>query len=211
MNAKTRRIVLITGGLTTAVVIGVGGAVVWAGTGTGPSGAKSTSQESAPVPPGTVAQDFITAFTTGDTAKAAATTDAEQVAAPALAKTKAGMTAESKFQARLGPVSPAKAGETTTKLTADVSWTLPGGAPWKYQVALDLKLDGERWRVHWAPALLHPSLVEGQSLAFLPQSGDGALLDRDGQPVPKDTGAYAAAIMPGVRTAVGSLNGEPGW
>jgi len=202
---------LITGGLTAAVVIGVGGAVVWAGTGAGPSGTKSTSEEPAPVPPGTVAQAFVTAFTDGDTATAAATTDAEQAAAAVLAKTRTGMTAAAVFQARLDPVPPVPAGTAETKVAADVSWTLPGGAPWKYRITLDLKLDGKQWRVHWTPALLHPQLAEGQTLAFLPQSGDGALLDRGGLPVPQDTGAYASTIMPGVRTAVGGLNGTPGW
>ncbi|MEO6089391.1 MAG: penicillin-binding transpeptidase domain-containing protein [Umezawaea sp.] len=211
MNAKTRRIVLITGGLTAAVVIGVGGAVVWAGTGpSGSPGSGATSAEPAADPPGTVVQAFVTAFTTGDTAKAAATTDAEPVAAAALAKTKTGM-AKAEYQARLDPVPPVAAGTTETKVTADVSWTLPGGAPWQYRTTFDVKRDSGKWRVHWTPAVLHPSLVDGQALAFLPQSGDGALIDRDGRPVPADTGAYAATVMPGVRTAVGSLNGQPGW
>ncbi|MCS7484704.1 penicillin-binding transpeptidase domain-containing protein [Umezawaea endophytica] len=213
MNARTRRIVLVTGGLTAAVVIGVGGAVVWAGAGPDPgrSPGSKVGWDPEAGSPGTVAQAFLTAFAAGDTTAAAKTTDAEQVAAPALARSKTGMTPASTFQARLGAVPPTTPDAAEAKITADVTWTLPGGSPWSYQTVLDLKRDGKQWRVHWTPALVHPQLTEGQALAFLPQSGDGALLDRDGGPVPKDTGAYAAAIMPGVRTAVGGLAGTPGW
>ncbi|HWO65585.1 MAG TPA: penicillin-binding transpeptidase domain-containing protein [Umezawaea sp.] len=213
MNARTRRIVLITGGLTAAVVIGVGGAVVWAGAGPDPDRSPGSKVGWDPEvgSPGPVAQSFLSAFTAGDTAAAAKTTDAEQAAAAALARTRIGMTPAAKFQARLGAVPPTTSGDMTAKITADVSWTLPGGSLWQYATTFEMKRDGKQWRVHWTPALVHPSLVDDQALEFLPQSGDGALLDRDGQPVPKDTGAYAAAVMPGVRTAVGGLGGTPGW
>jgi len=214
MDERTRRRVLIAGGLTAAVVIGIGGAVVWAGTGSAPRPAPGSQATGASTPatasPGTVAQAFVTAFTDGNAAKAAATTDAEPVAAAAVTRSLAGMSG-AKYRVQLGAVPPVAGDATTTSIPADVTWSLPGGDPWKYQTTFEMKRDDRQWRVHWTSALLHPKLGDGQTLAYLPQSGDGALLDRDGKPVPTDTGAYAAAIMPGVRTAVGSLNGSPGW
>ncbi len=59
--------------------------------------------------------------------------------------------------------------------------------------------------------MLHPALVEGQALKFVPVSGQGALLDRDGKPLPEDTGAYAKAVLPGVRSEIGTVDGKPGW
>ncbi|HEX6344651.1 penicillin-binding transpeptidase domain-containing protein [Umezawaea sp.] len=213
MNARTRRIVLVTGGLTAAAVIGVGGAVVLAGAGpdtAGGPGSKVTASTPAVAGPAAVAKDFFVALAAGDTATAAAQTDAEQAAVPVLDSVKAGM-GPATVAAVVGSASTATADDTAATVAVDLAWTLPGGAPWSYRTTVDLERDATRWRVHWTRAVLHPRLAEDQSLKFLPLSGDGALLDRDGQPVPADTGAYASAIMPGVRTAVGGLGGTPGW
>ncbi len=211
MNARTRRIVLITGGLTAAVVIGVGGAVVWTGTGSDTRSPGAAVGEPAADPPDAVVMRFFTGFTTGDMALASSSTDAEQGLAPVLDEVRAGM-APATFSAIVENGPATTADDTAVEVAAEIHWTLPGGASWSYRTAAEVKRErGQPWRVHWTPALLHPRLAEGQSLAYLPQSGDGALLDRDGQPVAQDTGVYASAIMPTVRTAVGGLNGTPGW
>lgn len=202
--------VLIGGGLAAAVVIGIGGAVVWGSDDPSTGSAVFEVEEPGSRTPGTVVQDFIAAFAAGDVAGAAATTDAEQPARAALGRSRIAMSTAA-YTARLGAIPAIGAEVTATTIPADVTWTLPGGAPWTYRTAFEVKRDGKQWRVHWTPAALHPALVEGQALKFEPVSSQGSVLDRDGKPLPEDTGDYAKAVLPGVRGEVGGTGGKPGW
>ncbi|GGU72766.1 penicillin-binding protein [Lentzea flava] len=156
------------------------------------------------------AQGFVAAFNTGDIAAAAAHTDAEQIATKVLARTKTGMTAKAKYEVRLGTVPLIQDRMMTVKLAADVSWTLPSGSRWNYQTTFIMNRDNGHWRLHWSPTVLHPLLGVDEALTFLPKASDGVLRDRDGEPIPKDTGDYAKAVIPGVRTAL-TENGGAGW
>ena len=196
--------------MTTVAIIGVAAVVLWGGTGSGASEPGGAASAAPPVPPSTVAQEFVSAFMTGDTAKAAATTDGAAAAANTLTKIKKDMGTAS-FHARLGQVPTIAEGANSTTLSADVTWTLPDSTAVRYQTSIELRRADGKWLVHWAPSVLHPKLAAEQSLAYLPTSGDGALLDRAGQPIPATTGDYASTVLPGVRKAVGSLGGTPGW
>ncbi|MEJ2856588.1 MULTISPECIES: penicillin-binding transpeptidase domain-containing protein [unclassified Saccharothrix] len=203
MNKKTKRWVLAGGGLTAVAVI-VTGAIVLT------SGASPTAKP--PVPtvrplPGPAAQEFITWMMAGDAARAAAVTDAAGAAEPVLLKTFQGMAGVA-FHGRLGTAPPPPESVSTTTIDLDVTWSLPDQTSVKYPTKVEVRLTDGKWRVHWAPTLLHPQLAEGQTLAYLATSGDGALLDRTGAPVAAD---LAPQVVQSVRKEVGSLTGTPGW
>ncbi|GAA1289474.1 penicillin-binding transpeptidase domain-containing protein [Saccharothrix xinjiangensis] len=203
MDKSRKRWILAGGGAATIAVVVAGAVVLWSGTGAAPVGAEPERR----VPPSAVAQQFVTAIAAGQAGQAASVTDAVGVAGAAIAKTQQGMPGAT-YHARLGPAPGVAEGATTATIDADVTWTLPGGAPFAYPVEVEVRLVGDRWRVHWSPALLHPRLTEGQGLAYSATSGDGALLDRTGAPVAAD---FAPLVMGTVRQAVGPLTGTPGW
>ncbi|MFD1149332.1 penicillin-binding transpeptidase domain-containing protein [Saccharothrix hoggarensis] len=200
MNTRTKRWVLAAGGLTAVAVIVTGGIVLW-----------SDEPQAAPKPsrpgPAAVAQQFVSAMMSGQAGQAAAVTDAADAAGAAIARTQQGMP-DARFQATIGSAPQVPEGTTTASLDANVTWTLPGGVPFKYQTTIELRQVDDHWRVRWAPTVLHPRLTEGQSLAYSALPGDGALLDRTGQPVPA---GFAPTVMGSVRQSVGSLAGAPGW
>lgn len=203
MNKKTKRWILAGGGTTAIAVIVTAAVVLW-------SGDAPVAVEAAPkqrVGPEVVAQQFVTALATGQAAQAAAVTDAAGPAGAAITKTRQGM-AGATYQARLAHATSPPEGTTTVTIDADVTWTLPGGVPFAHRTGIEMRLVDDQWRVHWSPALLHPQLTEGQSLAYTTTSGDGALLDRTGAPVAQ---GFAPLVMDTVRQAVGPLAGTPGW
>ncbi|QQQ74402.1 penicillin-binding protein [Saccharothrix sp. 6-C] len=201
MDQKTKRWVLAGGGAATVAVIVAGVLVLW------PDDDRATAHGPDRVAPGVVAQQFFTAVTSGQAGQAAAVTDAADVAGEVIARTRQGMSGAA-FQARLGRLPQVADGVTTTEVDADITWTLPGGVPLEYATEVELRLVDARWRVHWAPTVLHPRLAEGQSLAYTTTPADGALLDRTGRPVPP---GFAPVVMDSVRAAVGAVKGTPGW
>ncbi|WP_158848963.1 penicillin-binding transpeptidase domain-containing protein [Saccharothrix deserti] len=203
MNKRTKRWVLAGGGTAAVAVIVAGVMVVWSG---GEPEAES-KPDKVVAGPGVVAQEFTTALMSGQAGQAAAVTDAADAAGAAIARLQQGMPGTS-YRAQLGRTPQVPDGTTTTTIDADVAWTLPGGVPLKYQTKLEMRLADDKWRVHWSPTVLHPQLTEGQSLAYTTTSGDGALVDRTGQPVPP---GFAPTVMNSVRQSVGSLTGVPGW
>ncbi|MBB5956758.1 hypothetical protein FHS29_003351 [Saccharothrix tamanrassetensis] len=192
-------------GAVAAIVAGV--VVLMPAGGTSAGGTSASPKPTTRPAPGPVAQEFVSALTAGDPARAAAATDAAAAAGPALTKTLQGMKGVY-FTARLGAAPPVDDGMNAVTLNADVTWTLPGGTPFKYATSVEVHRAGDKWQVHWTPALLHPKLAEGQTLAYSTTSGDGALLDRNGAPV---TPGFAPVVVQSVNKEVGSLAGTPGW
>ncbi len=202
MNRGTRRWVLAGGGAVAVAVIVAGAVVLW------PKDDKTATTLPTVRPlPGPVAQEFVAGLVAGNAAKAAATTDGAGPAETAITKSLQGMKGAT-YSARLGATPPVNDDTKTLTVTADVTWTLPGGVPFKYAVSVELRRTEDKWQVHWAPTTLHPNLAEGQSLAYSTTSGDGALLDRNGAPVPA---GFAPIVLGSVKKAVGSLTGTPGW
>ena len=65
-------------------------------------------------------------------------------------------------------------------------WQTPG-APWAYDTAADLTWADEQWTLQWSPALVEPSLTEGESLALATEQADrGAILGAGDVPLVKD-------------------------
>lgn len=49
--------------------------------------------------------------------------------------------------------------------TVPLTWTWDlDGTTWTYDTEADLRLDGERWQVQWAPTLVEPTLEQGEAL-----------------------------------------------
>jgi beta-lactamase class D len=209
MNDRTRRFVLTGGALVAAVIITAGVALLWTGGSPASTPAASTGTVRTEVArPGTVAQRFITALSTGDVPAAATVTDAPDAATAVLGQSKKGM-GQAACSARLAPMQPLPEGATSATATADVSWALPGADVWKYTISFEVRRSGDSWKVHWAPSVLHPQLAEGQTLAYQVELGDGALIDRDGTPVAQ--WGITPEVLTQVKTAVGTLRGTDGW
>jgi hypothetical protein len=201
VNTRTKRWVLAVGGVATVGIIVAGSLALWSGD------EPKAEERPARVPPGTVAQQFASALMSGQAGQAGVFTDASEVAAPVITRTRQGMPGAT-VHVQLGRSPQVPEGTTTSSIDANVTWTLPGNVPLKYPVKIEMRLVDDNWKVHWSPTLLHPQLTEGQSLAYTTTSGDGALLDRAGQPVPP---GFAPAVTGSVVQSVGSLAGTPGW
>ncbi|HEX7304141.1 penicillin-binding transpeptidase domain-containing protein [Lentzea sp.] len=204
METRTRRGILIGGALATATTLGVAGVLLFGGgpAGSGEQPAKLTET------PSQVAMSFVTTAFTGDSATAAALTDAPGAATPVLAATKAGMSGSS-YQAGLVESPPPGPDATTTEFRASVTWVLPNSARLNYDVTIPLRRVDGAWKVHWTPAVVHPQLSEGGSLVFRKAVADGALLGRDGNPLAQ--GTIPDGLYRTITGQVGDLKGTDGW
>lgn len=150
---------------------------------------------------------FLDAFTSGRTTEAAALTDDPAAADAQLAA----------VRQSLAPTSVTASRDTLTD-TADqrftVTWELGPGRTWSYESTLRL-VDGDGWRVHWAPALVHPKLTAAHNLAVRDQTGQPAVLDRDGAPLlawtATGTTAAAPATAPVLLPAMGRVANSGAW
>ena len=151
--------------------------------------------------PQDVASEFLRAYSAGDTAGAAARTDAPEVARPVLDSTRTSL-APKALTSTLGQV---KEGDRTTA-DFEFSWDFGDGRVWRYPSNMQLVEDDQGWKVHWAPAVLHPQLGAQQTLALREQRPEPApVLDRDGgqlmgpeQLVTVSLNAQEAGDVPGV-------------
>jgi cell division protein FtsI/penicillin-binding protein 2 len=165
--------------------------------------------------PEQAATAFLTAWSAGDDARAAALTDDPARAGDLLTATRRALDPES-LVAALGQVRTAADGATAA---VDVTWHLGPQRTWQYLGELELRPapdTEEGWRVHWAPTVVHPQLAAGQRLALRTEAPSPApVVDRSGAPLlaatpvvtvlldrlatgdlPAVTGALAAALSP---------------
>jgi cell division protein FtsI/penicillin-binding protein 2 len=157
--------------------------------------ASACSSVTAPAPSRAepVAARFLAAWAAGRVADAAALTDSASAAESGLGA----------FGAAVG-VRPALSvggtevvGETATT-SYRLGWPVAGPAdPWEYDSSLTLTRDGERWRVHWDPRLVHPRWRTGdrlESTRDLPERAP--ILDRTGAPLFRRTGTVTIGVEP---------------
>jgi hypothetical protein len=150
---------------------------------------------------------FLDAFTSGRTTDAAALTDDPDAADTQLAA----------VRRSLAPTSVTASRDTLTE-TADqrftLTWELGPGHTWTYESTLRL-VEGDEWRVHWDPALVHPKLTAGHNLAARDQAGQPAVLDRDGAPLltwtATGTTAAAPAAAPVLLPGMGRVAAQGAW
>lgn len=132
--------------------------------------------------PQDVASQFVKSFAAGDSASAAAHTDAPGRARSALDSSRQNMSPQS-VNASVVDVTEGD-GQRPTKARFDATWDFGQGRAWKYQGEMELVEADDGWKVRWTPSVLHPQLRGEQSLAFKEQQSQPApVLDRDGTPL----------------------------
>lgn len=163
---------------------------------------------------------FVTAWSGGDDAGAAALTDDPAAAGELLVAAREALGAERVTVA----LQQVRTATDRAAASVTVTWDLGSGRSWSYlgevqlaRVAPDRAADSDRaWQVHWAPTVVHPQLAAGQRLALRTEPARPApVVDRAGVPLltatpvvsvlldrqaagdlPVVAGALAAALAP---------------
>jgi cell division protein FtsI/penicillin-binding protein 2 len=159
--------------------------------------------------PADVTNDYVSRLARGDTQGAAALTDDAGQAKDLLDKVRTALTPAG-LQTKVEQVRDVAGDATSADATVTLKWDLGNNRSWEYQTKLDLRRDGDDWKVHWAPSAVHPELAAQQTIALTEVKPQLApVLDRDGTPLlapdevvsvvldPKqagDVGAVAAAL-----------------
>ncbi|MGI8307712.1 penicillin-binding transpeptidase domain-containing protein [Saccharopolyspora hattusasensis] len=126
-----------------------------------------------------VAVSFVNAVAAGDAAGAANQTDAPDQARQALETARRNLSPTA-AHATVREVTEDAQGVPTARF--DMSWDFGAGKVWNYPNELKLVEQDQDWKVRWAPAVIHPQLAAGQTIAFREQRPDPApVLDRDGK------------------------------
>ncbi|WP_165968542.1 penicillin-binding transpeptidase domain-containing protein [Saccharopolyspora elongata] len=154
-----------------------------------------------------VAAAFVNAVAAGDAVGAANQTDAPDQAKQALEAARRNL-APTAAHAMVREVTEDAQGTPTARF--DMSWDFGAGRVWNYSNELKLVEQEQGWKVRWAPAVLHPQLAAGQSLAYREQRPDPApVLDRDGkqlmgpeQLITVSLSAQEAGDVPGVAASL---------
>ena len=93
-----------------------------------------------------------------------------------------------------------------------VTWTLPGGAQWKYDTAVELDKVDANWLVNWVPSVVSPGLDPGDTLRYTKvQPKRASILDGAGQPLIVDRPVVDIGVQPskvGDPTAVATQLGD---
>ncbi|MGY1746597.1 penicillin-binding transpeptidase domain-containing protein [Blastococcus sp. SYSU D00695] len=141
------------------------------------------------------ARAFLADWSAGDTAAAAGATD-DPDATTALLEQTATDLPDAALSADLGDVRVGDDGTATAAWTA--TWDLAAAPDWTYEATLDLREDGDDWRVVAEPTLVHPELAEGQHLELSRQLPDrAAITDATGTPVFAPTEVVNVGLVPG--------------
>ncbi|MGV9316275.1 penicillin-binding transpeptidase domain-containing protein [Streptomyces sp. NPDC003691] len=162
------------------IVAAAGGTAAWSLFG---GGGEEPDERTAAV------QGFLGAWADGDAGRAGRHTDNPAAATARLAKLAKDLPArEVSFEPgerTAGDVQPFRA-----------VFRLKGGSTWTYDSSAPLVRKDGRWVVRWSPAVLHPRLTEGSTLALRPDtSGRAAVEAADGTPL--DGLAPALVGVPG--------------
>lgn len=155
-----------------------------------------------------VATQFLNELTAGQAAAAARLTDNAPAATAQLAevwRTLAPTSVTADHSALVAPAPDA----TTADEPFTLTWQLGPDRTWAYQNTLHMVRSEAGWRVQWQPAVVHPQLGAGQSLAVRDGAGAPAVVDRDGTPLVVWTadGTQAAdpAVAPRLTGAMGRV------
>lgn len=131
------------------------------------------AESAAQTDPNAAVDSYLTAFGAGDAKATGALTDAPAAATAQLTSVWKGLHPKSVQAVAVSQVQ-------GTTVPIRIVWEL-GDDEWTYDSELSLVKQGDDWRVHWAPTLIHPKLKAGQSLKLRSQTGSAAVLDRDGK------------------------------
>ncbi len=209
-TARTRKRLIIAAGAVLAAVVTVLGVLQLL-----PAGAPAPAADDSPPPQltaGDITNQFLTALTSGDAAAAGELTDDPAGATAQLTAVWQSLRPRSASADRIAPVAPA-ADATAVDERFTLTWLLGPGS-WSYESALRVVRTAPGWRVQWQPALVHPRLAVGQSLALRDVAGQPAVVDRDGTPLlvrtPDGTAAADPAVAPRLVGGMGRVATEQG-
>jgi beta-lactamase class D len=192
-----------------AVLALSGGNPVTAASSTEEATATVSAGPSAPDPT-SAAQQYLHAFAAGDTDTAGALTDDPHASSAALRDAWSSLR-PTEVVTKLGNVGPATGNRASAAYT--VTWRLGAGHMWSYGGTFGVVQTGGTWRVHWTPAVLHPTLRAGQRLVVAAATDHPAVVDRDGKPLvvagaggrrpadPKDFSLLRSALVGRVESA----------
>jgi Penicillin binding protein transpeptidase domain/NTF2-like N-terminal transpeptidase domain len=177
-TSRVRKPLIVTAGVLLVVAITVFGVLQLM-----PDADSASAPTTEAPPPQLTAADvtnqFLDALTEGRAEDAGRLTDGEAAATAQLAAVWQSLAPTSATASRtMETVNGAAADEKFT-----LSWQWGTDRTWSYDSALHLVQTEAGWRVHWQPALVHPRLAAGQSLAMRDGSGQPAVVDQSGTPL----------------------------
>jgi beta-lactamase class D len=218
MGSRQRRLIVAAGALLTVLIVALSVFVLVPGDRAADSNTASPSAGPRPPTATEVADWFLAAFAGGRTDSAAAQTDDAPAAARQLAAVWRGLAPESVTATRSGPLHTGPTA-TTADATVQITWTFSTERVWSYPSTVSLARAGEDWRVRWAPAIVHPKLTAAHSLALVGQTGQPAVLDREGAVVlvwqgnsaTAADGRFAPLLTPAMARLAGEQGGPSGW
>lgn len=150
----------------------------------------------AAAPDAAIAQ-FATDWQSGRTQDASALTS-DPAAAAQLMNSVMGDLKATAIAIRTGRV--ARPAPDSATVTATVSWTLPVAGTWRYTVPWRWSLvgsgDGARWLLDYSPAIVHPDLGPGQTLAVRTEPAtDGPVVDRNDAQLISPVRVYSVVLL----------------
>jgi beta-lactamase class D len=156
--------------------------------------------------PEDIAGQFLTAFTTGDTAGAAGRTDATETAKTLLDNVRAALKPVAVTAHVDGATTNDSDKSAKVRFTAD--WDLGRERHWTYQGEMELRPDNDSWKVHWAPSVVHPKLGAQQTIGVRDDEPVQApVLDRDSAPLLASDRVISVIIDPAKAGDVGAVAG----
>ncbi|KDN16898.1 penicillin-binding transpeptidase domain-containing protein [Amycolatopsis rifamycinica] len=184
MSPGKRRGILIGGALLVVVVVVAAFFLLNSGSSTPEAATGETAVEKpGALDPNSAITEYLQDISENNPDAAGRLTDDNAAAAVALRATRNALNPKS-VAAKLTTLQPTPAGAKQTGGTFSLSWTLKPGEAWTYDVPFELRQNGGKWLVHWAPSLLHPKLEAGQRLVISTAAQDAtAVADRDGKPL----------------------------
>ena len=148
--------------------------------------------------PRDAAERFLTALARGDTAAAAAATDAPAQARPVLDAARR----ELEPTGLRAVVDQVQETGDTAQVAFTAVWQLGEQRAWRYPGSLELRPSGSDrdsdWVVHWEPSVLHPQLSTGETMTLREEPAELApILDRDGRPLLAPEPVVVVLLDPG--------------